>query len=107
MSGDSGGERDVRSTGNATAGDAGCGGRPPPLRLCVPAGEGRVARPRPPAGEIGYREIGPLLLDLKAYAQKRGMRFVWYSPVPYCLFNPAAHGLGAQRHPDSDLRHLA
>ena len=24
------------------------------------------------------------------------MRFVWYSPVPYCLFNPVAHGLGSQ-----------
>jgi radical SAM protein with 4Fe4S-binding SPASM domain len=33
---------------------------------------------------------------LKARAEDRGMRFVWYSPVPHCLFNPAAHGLGSQ-----------
>lgn len=46
--------------------------------------------------EIGYTTIGPLVLGLKAHAEERGMRFVWYSPVPYCLFNPAAHGLGAQ-----------
>jgi radical SAM protein with 4Fe4S-binding SPASM domain len=24
------------------------------------------------------------------------MRLVWYSPVPLCLFNPVAHGLGSQ-----------
>jgi radical SAM protein with 4Fe4S-binding SPASM domain len=47
-------------------------------------------------GEIGYPQIGPVLLDLKAHAEARGMRFVWYSPVPLCLFNPAQHGLGSQ-----------
>jgi radical SAM protein with 4Fe4S-binding SPASM domain len=46
--------------------------------------------------EIGYREIGPLVLSLKKHAEERGLRFVWYSPVPYCLFNPAQHGLGSQ-----------
>ncbi len=46
--------------------------------------------------EIGYREIGDLVLGLKQHAEARGMRFVWYSPVPYCLFNPAQHGLGSQ-----------
>jgi len=46
--------------------------------------------------EIGYSDIGPLVLGLKRHCQERGMRFVWYSPVPYCLFNPAQFGLGAQ-----------
>lgn len=46
--------------------------------------------------EIGYRDIGPLVLSLKQHAEERGLRFVWYSPVPYCLFNPAQHGLGSQ-----------
>lgn len=46
--------------------------------------------------DIGYSEIGDLVLALKEQAEQRGMRFVWYSPVPYCLFNPAAHGLGSQ-----------
>ena len=46
--------------------------------------------------EIGYRDIGPLILSLKKYAEARSLRFVWYSPVPYCLFNPAQHGLGSQ-----------
>lgn len=46
--------------------------------------------------EIGYRDIGPLVLSLKQHTEERGLRFVWYSPVPYCLFNPAQHGLGSQ-----------
>ncbi|MCL4393596.1 MAG: PqqD family peptide modification chaperone [Chloroflexi bacterium] len=49
-----------------------------------------------PADEIGYRQIGALVLALKKHAEARGMRFVWYSPVPYCLFNPAQYGLGSQ-----------
>jgi len=46
--------------------------------------------------EIGYDEIGDLVLPLKERANEHGMRFVWYSPVPLCLFNPVAHGLGSQ-----------
>ncbi|UCC63079.1 MAG: radical SAM protein [Anaerolineae bacterium] len=46
--------------------------------------------------DISYSEIGELALSLKAHAEEQGVRFVWYSPVPYCLFNPAAHGLGGQ-----------
>ncbi len=46
--------------------------------------------------DIRYTEIGEIVLRLKEQTERRGMRFVWYSPVPYCLFNPAAHGLGAK-----------
>lgn len=46
--------------------------------------------------EIGYEEIGDMVLPLKERANKHGMKFVWYSPVPLCLFNPVAHGLGSQ-----------
>jgi radical SAM protein with 4Fe4S-binding SPASM domain len=46
--------------------------------------------------DIGYDRIGEIVLPLKERAEEHGMRFVWYSPVPYCLFNPAAHGLGSQ-----------
>lgn len=45
--------------------------------------------------DIGYAEIGPLVLDLKRRAEDKGLKFVWYSPVPFCLFNPAAYGLGS------------
>jgi radical SAM protein with 4Fe4S-binding SPASM domain len=46
--------------------------------------------------DLSYANIGEIILGLKQQAEDRGMRFVWYSPVPYCLFNPAAHGLGGQ-----------
>ncbi|UCC89095.1 MAG: PqqD family peptide modification chaperone [Anaerolineales bacterium] len=46
--------------------------------------------------DVRYDEIGSVVLPLKERAEEWGMRFVWYSPVPYCLFNTAAHGLGSQ-----------
>jgi radical SAM protein with 4Fe4S-binding SPASM domain len=46
--------------------------------------------------DIGYDEIGDVVTPLKERANEHGMRFVWYSPVPFCLFNPVAHGLGSQ-----------
>ena len=46
--------------------------------------------------DIRYDEIGEIVLPLKEQAETHGMRFVWYSPVPYCLFNTVAHGLGSQ-----------
>ncbi len=46
--------------------------------------------------DISYTEIGEIVLRLKRHTEVRGMRFVWYSPVPYCLFNSVAHGLGAK-----------
>ena len=46
--------------------------------------------------DISYDQIDDIVLSLKERAEDRGMRLVWYSPVPYCLFNPAAHGLGSQ-----------
>jgi radical SAM protein with 4Fe4S-binding SPASM domain len=29
-------------------------------------------------------------------ARQEGVRLVWYSPIPYCIFNPVLHGLGAK-----------
>lgn len=48
------------------------------------------------APDISYDQIGDVVLGLKERAEDRGLRFVWYSPVPLCLFNPVAHGLGSQ-----------
>jgi radical SAM protein with 4Fe4S-binding SPASM domain len=46
--------------------------------------------------DIHYDQIGEVVSALKERAERRGMRFVWYSPLPYCLFNPVAHDLGSQ-----------
>ncbi len=45
---------------------------------------------------ISYREVGPLLTNVQAWAEREGIRLVWYSPVPYCLFNPVQAGLGSK-----------
>jgi radical SAM protein with 4Fe4S-binding SPASM domain len=46
--------------------------------------------------DVNYERIGGIVVGLKERAESHGMRFVWYSPVPHCLFNPIVHGLGSQ-----------
>jgi radical SAM protein with 4Fe4S-binding SPASM domain len=46
--------------------------------------------------DIRYAEIGALIESVQKRAGERGLRFVWYSPVPYCLFNPVQAGLGSK-----------
>lgn len=45
---------------------------------------------------IGYEEIGEKMAVLAENARKAGIRLVWYSPTPYCLFNPVTAGLGSK-----------
>ena len=46
--------------------------------------------------EISYTEVAALLPGLLETARSEGVRLVWYSPIPYCLFNPVLHDLGAK-----------
>ncbi|UCF71039.1 MAG: radical SAM protein [candidate division WOR-3 bacterium] len=41
-----------------------------------------------------YSEIGDHIIDIKRFAEEQDVRFLWYSPVPLCMFNPIASGLG-------------
>lgn len=43
---------------------------------------------------VSYAEIGPHLVRLLAESTRRDVEFMWYSPVPMCLFNSVVHGLG-------------
>lgn len=45
---------------------------------------------------ISYSEIGEIVLRVKRRARQVGIEFMWYSPTPYCLFNPIASGLGSK-----------
>jgi len=45
---------------------------------------------------ISYREVSSMLPTLLACAEREGIRLVWYSPLPYCLFNPVTAGLGSK-----------
>ncbi len=44
---------------------------------------------------VPYSEIGDTLLTVAERARELGLLFVWYSPIPLCRFNTAAHGLGS------------
>ena len=43
---------------------------------------------------ISYTEIGERVLAARERARERGIEFLWYSPTPFCIFNPIANGLG-------------
>lgn len=60
------------------------------VNLFIPAGTGRQH------GELflSYSEAAPLIEDLHDEARRLGMTFFWYSPTPYCVFNPLTKGLG-------------
>jgi len=45
---------------------------------------------------LNYTGIGGIVKPLVDYSETRGIRFVWYSPTPFCLFNPVDHGLGSK-----------
>ena len=49
-----------------------------------------------PTMDVTYTEVAQRLPALLAVAQREDVRLVWYSPIPYCIFNPVLHGLGAK-----------
>lgn len=44
--------------------------------------------------QVKYTEIGSIVLNLRKKAQEKDIEFLWYSPTPYCIFNPIEHKLG-------------
>lgn len=46
--------------------------------------------------DVSYTEIGAIIEAVQQRANEKGVHFVWYSPVPYCLFNPVQAGLGSK-----------
>jgi len=57
--------------------------------LIIPAGRGDDAELT-----IRYRDIGKIVEDIRKKALEAGVKFMWYSPTPLCLFNPIPVGLG-------------
>ncbi|MGB3340574.1 MAG: radical SAM protein [bacterium] len=60
------------------------------MNLLIPCG---AARNRKDIW-VSYSEIGDHVLELKRRADQEGIKFLWYSPVPMCKFNPVAYGFG-------------
>jgi radical SAM protein with 4Fe4S-binding SPASM domain len=62
------------------------------MNMLIRTGLGRQAGPR----AVTYSEIAAQLPSLLEVARAEGVRLIWYSPIPYCIFNPVLHGLGAK-----------
>ncbi len=60
------------------------------MNLFIPAGRGLEAD----SLFVSYAEAGPLVDAVRRAAHLAGRTFFWYSPTPYCLYNPVARGLG-------------
>ncbi len=60
------------------------------MNLVIPTGSGRIND----RILVKYSETGPLLEEIIRESEQQGVEFLWYSPVPMCLFNSVAHGLG-------------
>lgn len=45
---------------------------------------------------IGYSTIGGIIEPVLKFCAQNEIKFVWYSPTPYCIFNPVDHGLGSK-----------
>ncbi|MDP3177123.1 MAG: SPASM domain-containing protein, partial [Spirochaetaceae bacterium] len=58
--------------------------------LFIPAGRGLGAEEL----FVSYAEIGGVVDAIRKAARGAGRTFFWYSPTPYCLYNPVARGLG-------------
>lgn len=43
---------------------------------------------------VPYEEIGAVVDSVRRAAKRENMTFYWYSPTPFCLYNPIARGLG-------------
>lgn len=59
------------------------------LNMIIPAGRGRDRELA-----VKYTEIQTIVRKIKSVAETEGVRFMWYSPTPICLFNPISHQLG-------------
>lgn len=69
---------------------AGLGVRRMSMNLFIPTGTGR----RADGLFFPYAEAGAFVDEARRRAHEAGVDFYWYSPVPMCLYNPIARGLG-------------
>ncbi len=62
------------------------------MNQLIPTGTPNLLRHR--MLRVSYTKIGALILQVKNHADRKGIDFHWYSPTPFCIFNPIQHGLG-------------
>jgi radical SAM protein with 4Fe4S-binding SPASM domain len=69
---------------------AGLGVRRMSMNLFIPTGSGSEATDL----FFPYTEAGAFIDEARKKAHEAGVDFFWYSPIPICLYNPIARGLG-------------
>lgn len=60
------------------------------MNLIIPAGSGVVNSEL----VIPYSEVGNIILQIQQQSKKHGVEFMWYSPIPMCMFNTVSNELG-------------
>ena len=60
------------------------------MNLFIPSGRGLSTMKL----LVPYSEAGEVVDEVRKEALAHGLTFFWYSPTPYCLYNPVARGLG-------------
>jgi radical SAM protein with 4Fe4S-binding SPASM domain len=60
------------------------------MNLYIPSGRGLYNKEL----FLPYSETGQVIEKIRKQAIKEDLTFFWYSPVPYCYYNPVARGLG-------------
>jgi radical SAM protein with 4Fe4S-binding SPASM domain len=64
------------------------------MNMVIRTGEALQSAARPVG--VTYTQVAERLPALLEVARAEGVKLVWYSPMPYCIFNPVLHGLGAK-----------
>jgi radical SAM protein with 4Fe4S-binding SPASM domain len=57
----------------------------------IRSGRGKEAR------GVSYKELEGVLTNLVVLAEERNVKLIWYTPTPYCDFNPINYGLGIKQ----------
>jgi radical SAM protein with 4Fe4S-binding SPASM domain len=60
------------------------------MNLIIPAGSGSVNKDV----VVPYHEVGKIIKQIIDKSRSYGVEFMWYSPVPMCMFNSIVNGLG-------------
>ena len=60
------------------------------MNLVIPTGSAPVTGSQ----SVSYTEAGPILRRIRDRSRALGLEFMWYSPLPLCLFNTVVEGLG-------------
>lgn len=61
------------------------------MNMVIPCGSATEA-----GVTITYTQTAELIETAKQTARAEGVRFLWYSPMPYCIYNPVAKRLGGK-----------